>query len=233
MIHAVRSAAVLLLLALLPATATAAAPRASVKTDWARAFSVSPEGGFRMGNPKAKIAVVEYGSLTCPHCRHFAETAVKPLVDGYVRPGKASYEFRPYLLNGVDLAATLVARCNGPSRFFPMAETLYATQPEWVGKVTGLPPAEIDRMTALPQEKMLLAVAKVTGLVPAASAHGIPPVRAQMCLKDASAALGLAKMEQAASKIGVDATPTIFVNGKQVPAYDWDTLQPFLKEAGG
>jgi protein-disulfide isomerase len=80
---------------------------------------------------------------------------------------------------------------------------------------------------------MLLAVAKVTGLVPAASAHGIPPVRAQMCLKDASAALGLAKMEQAASKIGVDATPTIFVNGKQVPAYDWDTLQPFLKEAGG
>ena len=56
-------------------------------------FAVTPEGGFRMGDPKAKIAIVEYGSLTCPHCRHFAETAVKPLVDQYVRTGKAVTNF--------------------------------------------------------------------------------------------------------------------------------------------
>ena len=72
-----------------------------------------------MGNPKAKIEVVEYGSLTCPHCRHFAETAVNPLVAQYVRTGKASYEFRPFILDGIDVAANLVARCSGPATLLP------------------------------------------------------------------------------------------------------------------
>ena len=83
------------------------------KVDWAESFSATAEGGFRMGNPKAKFAIVEYGSLTCPHCRHFAETAYKPLVEQYVRAGKASYEFRPFLLNGLDLAVTLIAPVRG------------------------------------------------------------------------------------------------------------------------
>jgi protein-disulfide isomerase len=232
-IQAFRSAAAFFLLALLPATAMGAPHRAPARTDWARTFSVAPEGGFRMGNPKAKIAVVEYGSLTCPHCRHFAETAVKPLVDGYVRSGKVSYEFRPYVLNGIDLAASLVARCSGPSRFFPMAATLYATQPTWLGKVENLPQAERGRLDALPQQQLILALAKITGLLPIAAAHGIPAKGALVCLKNEKAALGLMKIEQAGNALGVKGTPTFFVNGKQVPAYDWDTLQPFLKEAGG
>lgn len=233
MIQPLRAAAAVLLIATVPSAVIAAPARPAAKTDWARAFSATPDGGFRMGNPKAKLAVVEYGSLTCPHCRHFAETAVKPLVDGYVRTGKASYEFRPFLLNGVDLAATLIARCNGPARFFPMAETLYATQPEWLGKVTSLPDAELDRLAALPQQAQLQAFAKLTGLIPVAAAHGIAPARAETCLKDPEAAIALAKIRQSGSKNGVAGTPTIFVNGKKVPAYDWDTLQPFLKEAGG
>jgi protein-disulfide isomerase len=230
-ILAVRCAAAFFMLALPPATAMAATP--AHKADWTRTFSVSADGGFRMGNPAAKIAVVEYGSLTCPHCRHFAETAVKPFVAQYVRPGKASYEFRPFVLNGIDLAAVLVARCSGPSHFFPMAETLYATQPTWLGKVDSLPKAERDRLDALPQEQLIPALAKITGLLPIAVAHGIPAARAQACLKDEKAALGLMKIEQAGSVLGVQGTPTFFVNGKQVPAYDWDSLQPFLKEAGG
>lgn len=233
MIHAVRSAAVLLLLAMFPATAVIAAPKATIKAEWARTFSVTTDGGFRMGNPKAKVAIVEYGSLTCPHCRHFAETAVKPLVDQYVRPGKASYEFRPFILNGIDLAATLIARCNGPSHFFPTVETLYATQATWLGKVDNLPKAERDRLNALPQQQLILALARITQLIPVAAAHGIPAARAQLCLKDEKAALGLMKIEQAGNALGVRGTPSFFVNGKQVPAYDWETLQPFLKEAGG
>src|SRR5579871_5498055 len=81
-----------------------APPKSNVKSNWAQSFSVTEQGGFRMGNPKAKFAIVEYGSLTCPHCRHFAQSAYKPLVEQYVRTGKASYEFRPFLLNGLDLA---------------------------------------------------------------------------------------------------------------------------------
>ena len=179
------------------------------------------------------MAVVEYGSLVCPHCRHFAETAVKPLFDGYVKTGKASYEFRPFLLNGVDLSATLLARCGGPSRFFPIAEQLYATQPVWAGKVEDLPKAEQDKLNALPQPQMMLAIAKVSGLFAVGAAHGIPEAKAVQCLKDEGAATALVKIEQAGTDMGVRGTPTIYVNGKQVQAYDWATLEPFLKGSGG
>ena len=158
---------------------------------------------------------------------------MKTLVANYVRSGKASYEFRPFILNGIDLAATLVARCNGPAHFFPLAERLYATQPEWSGKVGKLPASEQEKLQSLPQGEMMVGVAKVSGLFEVASAHGIPPAKAQMCLKDEGAATRLVKIEQAANDLDVHGTPTFFVNGKKVDAYDWPTLEPFLKEAGG
>lgn len=218
-----------------PAGGLAAKPvaKAPTKVDWSRTYSATAAGGFVMGNPGAKVALVEYGSLTCPHCGHFAETGFKPLVGQYVRSGKVSYEFRPFLLNGVDLAATLVARCNGPAHFFPVAEQLYATQGEWAVKPGNLPEAEQKKLQALPQGELMVALAKVTGLLPIAAAHGIPPARAEACLKDEAAANALVKIEQAAHELGVHGTPTFFVNGKQVPAYDWPTLEPFLKEGAG
>ncbi|MEP7130067.1 MAG: thioredoxin domain-containing protein [Sphingomicrobium sp.] len=208
-------------------------PKSAAKSDWSRTFSITPDGGFRMGNPKAKLAIVEYGSLTCPHCRHFAQTAVKPLVDQYVRSGKASYEYRSFVLNGIDLAATLVARCRGPAHFFPMAERLYATQPVWVEKVSKLPQDEQDKLQALPQDAMMVAVAKVSGLLPVAAAQGISPAQAEACLKDQGAADGLMKIERAAADLGVRGTPTFYVNGKEVAAHDWATLEPFLEQSGG
>lgn len=213
-----------------PAAAKPAA-RAAARHDWTKTFAVTPEGGFRMGNPAAKIALVEYGSLTCPHCRHFAQTA-KPLLQNYVRTGKASYEYRSLVLNGIDLAATLLARCSGPSHFFPIAESLYATQPTWTGKVDGLPDAERSKLQNLSQGEMMVAVAKIAGLIPVAAANGIPPARAEACLKDDAAAMKLAQMHRAAVDRGIPGTPTFFVNGKLVRAADWTTLEPYLKDAG-
>lgn len=206
------------------------APRKAAKSvDWTKTVVATDDGGFRMGNPKAKIAIVEYGSLTCPHCRHFAETAMKPLLNQYVRTGKASYEYRSLVLNGIDIAATLVARCGGASHFFPVAEELYATQMTWVSKVTG---EESEKLSALPPEQQMLGVAKVTGLIPIAAKHGIPAAKAEACASDEAAAEALEQAAQAASDKDVQGTPTFFVNGKKVAAGDWATLEPFLKEAG-
>ena len=177
-----------LTLALVPATAQAKpTTKPTTMRDWTHVFSVTPEGGFRMGNPKAKVAIVEYASLTCPHCRHFAETAMKPLVSQYVRTGKASYEFRSFVLNGIDLAATLLARCNGPAHFFPTAEKLYAIQSAWVDKITNVPKAEQDKLNALPDDQLMLGIAKAGNLLPIAAAHGIPTAKAATCLKDDAA----------------------------------------------
>jgi protein-disulfide isomerase len=223
--------AALIALPLAPAEAASkAAPKAGATQDWTRVVAMTPGGGFRMGNPKAKVAILEYGSLTCPHCRHFAETALKPLITGYVRSGKASYEFRSFILNGIDVAATLVARCGGPAHFFPIAEQLYATQPAWVGKVTD---DQQQRLQAMPEGEMMLNIARITGVVGVAASHGVAPARAEACAKSEPAAEQLAKMAQAANDRGVTGTPTFFINGEKVPAYDWATLEPFLKKAGG
>ena len=219
-----------------PAATLVAKPatkRTAAKVDWTRTFSTTSAGGYVVGNPKAKVQVIEYGSLTCPHCRHFAATAVKPLLANYVRTGKASYEFRTFVLNGIDLAATLIARCNGPAHFFPMADQLYATQPTWSGKLAALPSTEQERLNALPQPQMMVGIARATGLLPVAASHGIPVAKAQQCLTSQAQADGLMQMIKGGEELGVTGTPTIFVNGKKVPAFDWTSLEPFLKGAAG
>src|SRR6185369_5725735 len=103
--------------------------------DWTQIVTPTPAGGFMMGNPVAKVHLIEYGALTCPHCRAFDETGVTPLINTYVKTGKVSYEFRNYLLSAMDLAPSLIARCNGAKSFFALTRALYTDQPEWVGKV--------------------------------------------------------------------------------------------------
>ena len=87
--------------------------------DWSTVVNATPAGGFLMGNPKAKVQLIEIGSLTCPHCREFDETGVTPLVEQYVKTGKVGYEFRNYVRDPFDLTASLIARCNGAQSFFP------------------------------------------------------------------------------------------------------------------
>src|SRR6476469_7602256 len=93
-------------------------------------------GGVMMGNPNAKVKLVEIGSLSCPHCQKFEEEGVPTLVEKYVKPGNVSWEFRPYIIHGpIDMAANLIVRCNGVKSFFPLAEALYKDQPVWMAKV--------------------------------------------------------------------------------------------------
>ena len=84
--------------------------------DWSTVVSQTAEGGFLMGNPNAAVKVVEYGSMTCPHCAEFDEEALKPLTDNYVKSGRVSFEFRNFVRDPFDVAASLVARCGGTAR---------------------------------------------------------------------------------------------------------------------
>lgn len=193
--------------------------------DWSRTLVATPEGGIRMGKPNARIKLVEYGSLVCPHCRHFAQTGVAPLIRQYVHPGQVSYEFRPLILSGLDIAATLLARCGGARPFFPIAHDLYATQDKWTRRISE---AENQRIAELPESRMYAEFARATGIVPLATAHGISPARADQCLRDEKAALRLAEIAQQANGLGVTGTPTFFVNGERADAVDWPTLKPLL-----
>jgi len=178
------------------------------------------------------VRLVEYGSLTCPHCRHFAETATGPL-KAYVKSGRLSFEYRNYILNGVDVAATLVARCGGASRFFPVVDRLYATQTNWISRISALSDAEREAIKAMSDADRLKRLAQAGGIVQLAAANGITPDQSSKCLADPSGLERLVGFVEGGRALGVRGTPTFFVNGVKVEADDWTSLEPALKQAGG
>ena len=233
-IMAAGAAAIVGASAMADAQARKAAPTAkpAAVRDWAQIVSITPEGGFRMGNPNARVKLVEYGSLTCPTCAKFSTDAKAPLA-GHVRTGKVSFEFRNYVLNSLDLTAALLARCGGPSRFFPMIERLYATQPQWVGRVTGLSEAQRQEIQKLPSDQQIARVAEYGGLTGMAAAVGVPPRQTKACLSDRAGVDRLVQMRQAGDAAGVHGTPSFFINGAAVDAHGWAELLPAIRNAGG
>ena len=214
------------------AAPAAAAPVAAAR-DWSRTVVATPEGGFRMGNPAARVKLVEYGSLTCGHCAAFAREGMAQLVGTYVRSGRVSYEYRNYFLNGVDVVASLVARCGGAPRFFPIADRLYATQGQWMGRLSALTDAQRAQLDALPEAQQPGRVADLAGLTQLAAQHGVAPAQAKRCLADPVARERLGKMKEAARAQGVESTPTFFFNGANIGSLTWATLEPILREAAG
>jgi len=231
-----RAAAVALALAAAfittPATAaTARKPAASV--DWTRTVVATPAGGFRMGNPAARVKLIEYGSLACPHCRHFAETGYKPLLQNYVRAGRVSYEFRNFLLNGPDISISLLAHCAGPAKFFPMSEVVFATQPEWEKKLVEMSDADKAALKSMTDQQRVVSFARIADFGPIAERFGVNSARAQQCLSDPKGLDRLLELTGTAMNNGIHGTPTFLINGKVADAGTWEALEPQLKAALG
>jgi protein-disulfide isomerase len=217
------------------ASAASAKPaaKANLGRDWSRVVAATAQGGFRLGNPKAKVKLVEYGSLACPHCRHFQETGYKPLVQNFVRTGRVSYEFRNLLLNAPDISVSLLAHCAGASKFFPMAEAVYASQPQWfdrIEKISADQQAELDKMS---DQQRIARIGEIAGFPRIAARFGMTPTQARQCVADPKGLQRLLSMTKAAEDSGVDHTPTFFINGKLSDAVTWEQLQPQLKASGG
>jgi protein-disulfide isomerase len=202
--------------------------------DWTQTVTATPAGGFLMGNPNAKVKLVEYGSLTCPHCREFDEKGVPSLINTYVKSGQVSWEFRNYVRDAFDLTASLIARCNGAKSFFPMARALYKDQEFWVKKIQDTPEAQLQSLQNLPPEQEFTALAKVAGLQDWAAERGLPVAKSSQCLADQNAVNQLVQMTSDATTQFPDfpGTPTFLINGKMVKdTATWDLLEPKIKDA--
>ena len=223
----------LIALAALPLSGAAVAAKTPTKApvthDWTRTVVATPEGGFRMGNPAAPVKLVEYGSLACPHCRHFEETGYKPLL-AYVRSSRVSYEFRNLLINGPDMSISLLAHCAGPTKFFPMSELVYATQEQWQKKIEGMDESSLDKLT---DQQRIIRYAEVGGMAQIAGRFGVTPARAKQCLADPKGLERLINMTKTAMDNGIGHTPTFIINGKVTDASTWEALEPLIKQAGG
>jgi len=224
-----------LLVLAVPASAKAAA-KAPARTDWTHVVAATPAGGFVLGNPKARVKLVEYGSLTCPHCRAFDEEGVPALLGKYVKSGQVSWEFRNYVRDAADLTAALIARCNGAKDFFPLVRALYHDQPVWFGKAAATPKDELRKLAGLPPQQQFVGMARLSGLDAWAAAHGLPPAKSKQCLADIRSVDQLVQMTSDATEQHPDfaGTPTFLINSGLVKdVASWDRLEPQLKAALG
>jgi protein-disulfide isomerase len=73
--------------------------------DWSATATMKPDGAYVIGNPAARVKLMEWASYTCSHCAHFEQAGLPVLVRDYVRPGRVSIEFRHAVRDGFDMAA--------------------------------------------------------------------------------------------------------------------------------
>lgn len=198
---------------------------------WSDVIATTAAAGMQMGNPNAPIKLVEYGSLSCPHCAHFAETAFKPLVDKYVDSGKVSFEYRSFAIHSIDVPLTILIRCAAPQAFFGLVEQLYTNQPDLMARAQKGEKAAQAAAT-LPPAKRFIAISDAMGFTEFFSARGVSVDQAHACLADTAAAERVGKDAQAFSDQGVDSTPTLMINGTKTGANSWADLEPLLQKAG-
>ena len=199
--------------------------------DWTKMVRQTAEGGFVMGNPNADVKLVEFASMTCPHCAEFAENGAPQLIDKYVKTGRVSYEFRNYVMNGLDMAMSLVARCGGPERFFPLADAMFKSQREFSERAQSVPPEQQQTLGQSPQ-----GVAQMAGLQQWAAQRGLPSARSGQCLSNQQEAERLVQMSTDARTQYPEfaGTPSFLINGELLEnTATWDALEPKIREALG
>ena len=171
--------------------AAGAAPEPDRSVDMATVLKPGTLPELTVGDPSG-VPVVEYGSLTCPHCATFSREIFPELKKDYIDTGKVRFIFREFSRNSLDVAAFLLARCVGDDKAFAAVELLFSQQDKW---------AFVDK----PLEPLIAAMR------PAGLTHD----QAMACLKDqAKADAMLAIEKRATDEIKMTGTPTFVIDGK-------------------
>ena len=154
------------------------------------------------------VPVIEYGSLTCLHCATFATRFFPPSTRGLCRHRQGAFHFCEFSRNPLDVAAFVLARCEGDDKTLATIDLLFAQQDKW---------AFVDN----PLEALIVA------LRPTGMSHD----QAMACLKDQAKADAMTKiLKTAVADVKVQGTPTFVIDGK---VYDgelsMDDLDAILK----
>jgi protein-disulfide isomerase len=160
------------------------------------AASGPAEGDMSLGNPNAKVKVVEYASASCSHCARFNNEVFPAFKAKYVDTGKVGYTLKEFLTppENVSAAGFLLARCAGKDKYFTVLDAIYKNQMEMfqTGDFRGV----------------LLRIAQQNGMSPAQFASCIDDEKAQAALN--------ARVTRAVQQDKISGTPTFLVNGKTV-----------------
>ncbi|MGE4322382.1 MAG: DsbA family protein [Sphingobium sp.] len=210
-----------------------AAVEAPAGTVWSETITETPDGHFVMGNPQARVKLVEYGSYTCNHCAEFSKEASEE-IKGIVDSGKMSFEFRNYVRDPIDITTTLLARCGGKDIFYPLSDQFFGNQNAMFEKAQALSDPQYQALMAAAPDQRFIGLANAIGLMDFAKQRGIAEDQAKQCLADTAAADSLAKgVEAANARYKITGTPSFLLNDVLVDnAANWSALKAKLKEAG-
>jgi protein-disulfide isomerase len=155
-----------------------------------------------LGKPEAPVTIIEYGSLTCPHCAEFDRVTLPKIKAAWIDTGKAKLVFRDFPLDQAALRAAMLAQCAPPDKYYSFIDTLFQSQATW-GRAGNLKAA-------------LGGIAKLGGLT---------EEQFSKCMDDQQLLQSVAATESTAqNSYGVESTPTFFINGVKM---DPGGAQPF------
>lgn len=181
------------------------------KADPAAVLQVTP-ADHTMGSAEAPVTLVEYASMTCGHCAAFHVTVLPELKKKYVDTGKLRFVYRDFPLDGVALQAAQIAECAGKERYFGVVDLVFQTQAQWAAAQN--PIADLGKSLRI---------------------AGIGEADIKACLANDKVANDIvAERKLAAEKLGVNSTPTLFINGQRftgprtIEAFD-EALAKLLK----
>ena len=180
----------------LTAPAEAVATEVADNSDGDAEVDTSTIPDMMIGNPDAKVTVIEYASYTCPHCASFHAGTFKDLKKNYIDTNKINFVFREVYFDRYGLWASMIARCAGPEKFFGLTDLMFQSQSSWTR--AGEPAAIIDELRKLGR----LA--------------GIDGETLEVCLNDNDKAKTLiAWYQEKAGADNIDSTPSFIINGKK------------------
>lgn len=167
-----------------------------------------------MGAADAPVTIIEYSSMTCPHCAAFHKNTLPALKEKYIDTGKVRYVLREFPLDNLAAAAFMLARCVESDKYFAFVDMLYEKQEQWTR--TKDPLAELKKLTKL---------------------AGFTEERFDKCIKDQEVLDHITKVRaEGHQQYGVNSTPTFIINGKKlegardIKAFD-EVLAPLLGQA--
>jgi protein-disulfide isomerase len=161
-----------------------------------------------LGNAKAPVTIIEYASLSCPHCAHFHRDIMPELQKRYIDTGKAKFVFRHFPFNAPALRGSQLVVCSGKAKYYTFLKVLFKTQDTWAFSQNFL--------------ESLEGIAKL---------GGISKERFDACMADKQIEDRIVKERKDAETLyGVQSTPTVFVNGTVIPGVP--TLEAIAKAIG-
>jgi protein-disulfide isomerase len=171
-------------------------------------------GEIVLGKADAPVTIIEYASMTCPHCAAFHINVLPALKEKYIDTGKVKLAFREFPLDGVALRASMLARCGGEAKAHPFIDILFKQQKVWA--------TSEDPIGALSR------VAKLGGMSQSTF---------DACLANEALMKQLVQSRQdGAEKFDIKGTPSFIIDGKthdgDMDIEDFDKLlQPLLPDA--